>query len=209
MHPILTGLFFGLIFIFSFGPAFFSLIQTSVQKGFKKAVFFAVGISLSDICFATLALMGVSSLLENPKVKIWMGSIGAIVLIAYGIYNWFKKAKVYPNKIAGDTDLTYLKYLVKGFILNGFNPFIVVFWLGLVGVVAVNYDYSIEEQRYFFTGVLITIITFDILKAFLANRLRTFVTPKRILIMNRSVGVILALFGLNLIYYLFDNYNNF
>ena len=93
MHPILNGLFFGLIFIFSFGPAFFSLIQTSVQKGFKRAIFLAIGISLSDVCFASLALMGVSSLLEDPKIKLWIGLIGSIVLLAYGLYNWFKKVE--------------------------------------------------------------------------------------------------------------------
>jgi len=208
MHPILNGLLFGLIFIFSFGPAFFSLIQTSVQKGFRKAIFLAVGISLSDVGFATLALMGVSSLLEDASVKICMGSIGAIVLIVYGIYNWFKQTKVYPDRIDGDTEITYLKYLAKGLVLNGFNPFIIIFWLGLVGVVAVNYEYDQSEQRYFFVGVLITIFTFDVLKAFLANRLRTFVTPKRILIMNRAVAVILVLFGVNLIYYIYDKFGS-
>jgi threonine/homoserine/homoserine lactone efflux protein len=93
-------------------------------------------------------------------------------------------------------------------VLNGFNPFIIIFWLGLVGVVAVNYEYDQSEQRYFFVGVLITIFISDVLKAFLANRLRTFVTPKRILIMNRAVAVILVLFGVNLIYYIYDKFGS-
>jgi threonine/homoserine/homoserine lactone efflux protein len=137
-----------------------------------------------------------------------MGSIGVIFLIGYGIYNLCKQKKVYTYRIDGDTEITYLKYLAKGLVLNGFNPFIIIFWLGLVGVVAVNYEYDQSEQRYFFVGVLITIFISDVLKAFLANRLRTFVTPKRILIMNRAVAVILVLFGVNLIYYIYDKFGS-
>lgn len=205
MPSFVTGLLFGLIFIFSFGPAFFSLLQTSVQKGFSRAIFLAIGISLSDILYVTLALLGMSKLLEEPKIRLWMGIGGTVVLIAYGIYSWFKKPKVYRSD-APSGDYSTLKYLLKGFVLNGFNPFIVVFWLGIISIVSVNYDYSFEQQVLFFIGVLTTILCSDITKAFIAYRLRTMITPKKILILNRSVGVILIFFGLQMIYFLIDSY---
>lgn len=206
MPPYITGLVFGLVFIFSLGPGFFALVQTSVQKGFRKAIFLAVGISMSDVLYVILALMGVASMLEQPMTRLWMGIGGAIVLFAYGIYCWLKKPKIYEERPEMNSDISFLKYLIKGFILNGFNPFIVVFWVGIVGIVAVNYDYTGYDQIYFFCGVLTTILTTDILKAFLAHRLRKLVTPKKILILNRSVGVILILFGFQMIYYLVDHF---
>ena len=136
----------------------------------------------------------------------WMAIVGTVVLIAYGLYSWFKKPKIYQEKQEADTELSYLKYMLKGFVLNGFNPFIVIFWLGIIGLVAVNYDYSSGEQIYFFVGVLTTILVSDITKAFIAYRLRAMVTPKKILILNRSVGVILILFGIQMIYFLFNNF---
>lgn len=206
MHPYFTGLLFGIIFIFSLGPGFFALIQTSVQKGFKKAVLLAVGISISDVVYVILAIMGVASLLESRNVRMWMAIFGTVLLVTYGIYSWFKKPRVYQNEIESQTDLGYLKYIAKGFLLNGFNPFIVVFWLGIIGLVAVNYDYSDRGQIYFFCGVLTTILITDITKAFIAHRLRAMVTPRAILLMNRSVSVILILFGFQMIYFLIRNY---
>ena len=206
MHPFFTGMIFGLVFIFSLGPGFFALIQTSVQKGFKKAILLALGISLSDILYVILAVMGVATLLEAPKVRLWLGILGTVVLIVYGIYSWFKKPKLYKDKIDAKKDLSYLKYLFKGFVLNGFNPFIVVFWISIIGLTATKYDFTHNEQLTFFAGVLTTILTTDIIKAFIAHRLRSVVTPKKILILNRSVGVILILFGFQMIYFLVDNY---
>lgn len=206
MPPYITGLVFGVVFIFSLGPGFFALVQTSVQKGFKKAIFLALGISLSDIVYVILALMGVASLLEEPTTRLWMGLGGTVVLMTYGIYSWYKKPKLYEERCGPTNEISYLKYLLKGFVLNGFNPFIVVFWVGIVGIVAVKYSYTDSDQIYFFIGVLTTILTTDLLKAFLAHRLRKLVTPKKILILNRSVGVILILFGIQMIYFLVDHF---
>lgn len=206
MPPYFTGLVFGLVFIFSLGPGFFALVQTSVQKGFRKAVFLAIGISLSDIFYVILALMGVASMLEQPVTRLWMGVGGTVVLFGYGIYSWYKKPKLYEERQEVINEISYLKYVLKGFVLNGFNPFIVVFWVGIVSIVAVNYDYTGMDQKYFFSGVLTTILTTDISKAFLAHRLRKLITPKKILILNRSVGVILILFGIQMIYFLVDHF---
>jgi threonine/homoserine/homoserine lactone efflux protein len=205
MHPYFNGLLFGLIFVFSFGPGFFSLVQTSVQQGFVKAIFLACGISLSDVVYVALALMGVASFLENDSVRLWLAIGGAAVLIAYGIYSWYKKPKIYPEtQDTAQIDKSYLKYTLKGFILNGLNPFILVFWITIISLIAVKHSYAFMQQVYFFAGVLTTIFTMDITKAFLANRLRAIITPKSILILNRSVGLILILFAVRIIFYLFD-----
>jgi len=206
MTPFLNGLLFGLIFVFSLGPAFFSLVQTSVQKGFTRALLLAIGISLSDIVFVILSLMGITSWMESDRFKIILSIVGAIVLISYGIYSWFKKPKIYSNEGENKQDVKNIKYIVKGFLLNGFNPFILVFWMGIIGIVSVNFEYNTWQQQVFFSGVLVTIFSTDLLKAFIANRLRSIVTPNSIMIMNRSVGVILILFGLHMFYFLFSNY---
>lgn len=206
MPPYITGIFFGLIFIFSLGPGFFALVQTSVQKGFKKALFLAFGISMSDIIYVVLALMGVVSFLERPVFRMWMAIVGTLVLFAYGVYSWFKKPKVYENEIAGGNEMSIIKYVAKGFILNGLNPFIVIFWVGIIGVVAVKYDYTFNQQVFFFMGALTTILITDILKALIAHRFRSVITPRSILILNRSIGVILIIFGLQMVYFLFNNF---
>ncbi|MFT6866457.1 MAG: threonine/homoserine/homoserine lactone efflux protein [Cyclobacteriaceae bacterium] len=204
MPPYINGIFLGLIFIFSFGPGFFSLIQTSIQKGFGKAIFMVFGISLSDIFYVSIGLMGLSKLLEAPNIKFLLAIVGTCVLFIYGIFSWFKKPKIYEVDSDNKIDKNFYKYVIKGFVLSGLNPFTLVFWIGLIGFVAVKYDYTFSQKVYFFSGVLSTILVTDLLKAFLANRLRNVVTTRSILIMNRSVGLILILFAIRIIFFLFD-----
>ncbi len=75
-----NGLAFGIIF--SIGPAFFLLIQTSIEQGFKKAALVAFGISLADILYVVMIMRGVTSLLEKPSIRFWAGIIGVTFLRA-------------------------------------------------------------------------------------------------------------------------------
>lgn len=206
MPPYIQGLLFGFLFILSFGPGFFALVQTSMQQGIKPAFALAMGISSSDAVYVTLALFGVSAYLEDPSVRFWLGVFGTIMLIGYAIYSWFKKPKI-PSRKEKTFDYTRLyKFFFKGFFLNGLNPFILVFWVSIISAVSVRFEYNIVEQRYFFAGVLCTIISMDTMKVLFSNRLKYLITPARILIVNRSMGVILMLFGLRVLYFLVDNY---
>ncbi|MFY0607136.1 MAG: LysE family transporter [Cyclobacteriaceae bacterium] len=208
MPPFLTGLLFGLVFIFSFGPGFFALIQTSVQKGYRRAIFLALGISLSDILYVFLALIGASSLLKDPDTRFWMGIIGTFVLFGYGVFTWFRKPTIQSEEALSEenTRLSGFMYLFKGFVLNGLNPFIVVFWLSIISLAATNYDFSTNEKYYFFAGVLTTILTSDIIKVLVSYRLRQFVTEKRIALINKIVAVVLVAFGFQMIYFLISTY---
>jgi threonine/homoserine/homoserine lactone efflux protein len=206
MPPFVNGLFFGLLFIFSIGPAFFALVQTSIQKGFKPAIFLAVGISLSDVFYVSLVLLGISSLLENPDIRFWMGVIGTILLIGYGIYSFTKPVRIYASKHYKDGDIGLLKFTLQGLLLNGFNPFIVLFWVAMLSIVSARYDYDLTEKAFFFAGVLSTILCTDTIKAFIAHRLKNLITPKIIKTINRVVGVILMLFGMRIVYFLINNY---
>ena len=49
MDLILNGILFGIFLSLLFGPAFFILIETSIKKGFKAAVFLDIGILLSEL----------------------------------------------------------------------------------------------------------------------------------------------------------------
>lgn len=205
MPPIINGLIFGLIFIFALGPAFFALIQTSIQKGLKKAIFLAIGISISDVFYVVLVLLGMAKALETDNFKFWMGIFGAVMLGAYGIYSWFRTPKI-QSEDAMMNDSNYAKQFAKGLLLNGLNPFIIVSWATWVSAIAINFEYQFNQQLQFFGGMLITILSMDIGKAFVAHRLKHLITVKFVRNMNRTVAIILLLFTLQIIYFLFTNY---
>ena len=51
----------------------------------------------------------------------------------------------------------------------------------------------------FFAAVLVTVFATDLLKAYLAGKVRRLITPKTMRIMNIILGVIMIGFGLRLI----------
>src|SRR5271154_2721702 len=100
------GLLVGTIFIASFGPIFFTLIETSINKGFLSAASIAVGTLISDSLYIAIAFFGVSFFLESKDFKIGLGFCGGILLMVFGILYFFKKPKIEkielgPNKGIG------------------------------------------------------------------------------------------------------------
>lgn len=204
MPPIINGLILGLLFLFALGPAFFALIQTSIQQGLKKAVFLAIGISVSDVFYVLVVLFGMTKALETDNFKFWMGIFGVIMLGAYSLYSWFKTPKIENEEISNDSN--YAKQFAKGLLLNGLNPFIIFSWATFVSAIAINFEYNLSQQIQFFAGMLITILSMDIGKAFIAHRLKHLITVRFVRNMNRTVAVILVLFTVRILYFLLNNY---
>jgi threonine/homoserine/homoserine lactone efflux protein len=199
MPAILNGLLFGLVFIFAIGPSFFLLLQNSIEYGFKKGAFIAVGISLSDILFVSLTLIGLSAILSEPEYAKIFSFIAAGILGVFGIYSIVKKPVINSEEAIANGHGTF-RFIAKGFLINVFNPTIILFWITLSSTISTGYDYSLADKRNFFIGMLITILSSDILKAYLANNLRSFITIRTVKIFNRIVGGILVIFALSLIF---------
>src|SRR6185436_10986889 len=88
------GLLLGLIFIVSFGPIFFAIIETSINRGFWAAASMATGTMLSDVFYIMVAFLGVNTFFENTRFKFWLGIGGGILLLIFGIIYLFKKPKI-------------------------------------------------------------------------------------------------------------------
>ena len=80
---LIIGLLCGiaLSLFFSFGPAFFGLIQNSIQYGFRKAMAFAIGVSLSDVIVVFLMLTVLKNLdMEAALHNVYVASIGGAII---------------------------------------------------------------------------------------------------------------------------------
>lgn len=202
MDVVLKGLSFGLILAVLIGPVFFTLIQASIEKGPWSGVFVAIGISLSDIMYICVAYLGLASFFSNAAYKSYAAQFGGVVMILFGVFSLFKK----PKKINPKGDLTsgnFLKYMLKGFVVNGVSPFVLIFWLGAVGIASAEYGFSGNTLFLFFAVVVGTVFFSDLLKVYLAGKLRSLVTPRFLKIMNVVVGIALILFGGRLMFYTF------
>lgn len=88
------GMLLGLVFLVSFGPIFFALIETSINRGFWAAASIALGTMLSDASYIMLSFFGVTTFLESNEIRFWIGIIGGIVLIGIGGFTFLKNRKL-------------------------------------------------------------------------------------------------------------------
>ncbi|HSY76813.1 MAG TPA: LysE family transporter, partial [Bacteroidia bacterium] len=157
IHPFFHGVFLGLgLAVLFIGPSLFALIQASIKNGFRSAAVMAFGISLSDVLLVSLAYLGASQLIDNPKNVQYMRIIGSVILFGFGIYTLFQKHDKEDTKSKSVVvpDGTHLPIMfVKGFFLNLFNPSVFFFWITWVGVASSQYT-TREEVVAFFAGTL-------------------------------------------------------
>lgn len=203
MHTIFEliykGALLGLITAFSFGPIFFSIIETSIRKGVYFSVFIALGVLISDAAIISLSFFSLARFIQDPHIKNIIGTVGGVLLIGFGIYHFIKPVP-HPKTIEvheGKKD--YLLYLIKGFVINTVNPFCFIYWLSAVSIVTVDPDYTEGERILFFVAAILCNFFFDISKSFLASKLKHLMTHRAMTIVSKCVGVGIAAFGIQLL----------
>ena len=88
---------------------------------------------------------------------------------------------------------------MRGFLINTINPGTIFFWLGIVSAVVAPNHWTITQSLIFFAGMLGALVVTDMLKAWGAKSIRRFLTPAHIRQIQRSIGLVLMIFGLVLI----------
>jgi len=201
LEIIFNGVKFGLVLAFLVGPVFFAIIQTSVERGFGNGVLVALGVSASDTLIVIICYYGVAQFMADPTIKNYMAYVGGGILILFGIYYLFIKSKKgKQSNIHAVEERKLYRYIVKGFVLNGFTPTVLLFWLGTISIASLDFGYVKGFEFFiFFASLLITVLSTDIVKAYLADKLRTLVTQRLLTIMNVLLGIAMIAFGVRLI----------
>ncbi len=201
MIIVLNGIKFGIVLAFLVGPVFFTILQTSVEKGFWKGTLVAIGVSISDILCVVICYFGLIQFLQEPRFRLYMAYVGGGILVLFGIYYLLVKGRMKAQPTVQLTQTKgFFRYIIKGFLINGLSPSVIVFWIGTVSVTALDFGYAKGWHFFlFFAAVLVTVLTTDILKAYLANRLGRIITPKVMMIMNIALGIGMIAFGIRLI----------
>jgi threonine/homoserine/homoserine lactone efflux protein len=207
LQAILAGIFAGILIAVLIGPVFFALIQTTLKQGLSHGIAFSGGIVTSDSLYFLLALIGISSLNDNPSVRFWLSIGGGAFLAIYGFILIFKHVEVGLTKkeeINVNISNHYFKNYMKGFLFNSLNPSVIPLWGGVIIKMQNNISPSWSTGWAFFAGVMATIFGTDCLKAVLALRLKSVITDKFIYWMNKIIGIFLVVAGGNMIFHGLD-----
>src|SRR5690625_5695285 len=84
---------YGLILAFSFGPVFFTLIETSITKGFRAGLFFDLGAIFADIIFLFVAIFITSQILDKLKDDPDLYLFCGVLLLTYGILSYVQSSR--------------------------------------------------------------------------------------------------------------------
>ena len=204
---IFEGVLLGLTLatFFGFGPAFFSLVQTSIHRGFNSAVLLAIGIFLNDLVMVVLCLMGAIQIVTAPSNYLWFGLSSGVILMIFGLVTYSRKVVTTVPETDNDDLPIHVKgprwfiFIAKGFFMNIVNPFVWIFWVGVIVGISSRFGGNEKELIYFFSGTLLTVLLTDIGKAYAAYNIKRFLTDHMISLFNKIAGIGLMAFGLFLI----------
>ena len=163
----------------------------------KAGVFMALGVVVSDGLYLTGTYFLSAEIMRFKNFETYLAIGGAIILIAFGLVYLFKRT---PREVTIEesTGRMFWKNITKGFLLNGINPSVLVFWLGLTSLVTVNFSFNTYQLQVYFISILLTIFATDTLKAYGAHKIKSLLNEKLMRRMNKAVGIIMVLFGLRL-----------
>jgi threonine/homoserine/homoserine lactone efflux protein len=205
---LIEGLVMGVTLAFLIGPSFISMIQTSIHRGLYAGIQFAVGVVFSDVALIALSYFGALQFLGAAHNQLRFGIIGGIIVVGFGVVTFTRRHKISSSsqmalevqrKTGSFFSGRFFRYVSKGFFMNIFNPFLLLFWLGVMSLVTAKYGIPSREILVFFSGTVSAVFVTDIMKCFLANRIKQRLNIKVLTWINRIVGLLMVVFGLALI----------
>jgi threonine/homoserine/homoserine lactone efflux protein len=193
LNAILTGISIGLGLAVSVGPYFLFLINTSISEGKSSASYLATGVALNDLIFLSVAFLSVNFLMQNLSFIENAKGYAGFFILAYGIYTIIKKPAVKPEKPLRLNPKEKLKNILRGFLFNGLNPSVFVFWFATVGILLSKTNFNRNQTLAVFLSIVSTTFTSDLIKVRLAEFFSNYFTANLILKVNRVVGSFLIL----------------
>lgn len=203
MNEFLPAIPIGIVLAFTIGPVFFTVLETSISKGVKAAIFVDIGVVLSDVVFFIIAFFSTNSLLSSIKEN--TGSwyfLGGVLLVAYAGISLIKivQQKNSPEDKQGaeiESSPNLVKMVIKGFLLNIINVVVLFYWVGIILYFGPQLDMDESKIYIFFLLIIATYFSIDLGKIYLAQQLKkqlTDVVIKTIKIVVNSFIVICGMF---------------
>ena len=197
---IYDGFKFGILLQIAIGPVFIYIFKTATEYGLVASESGVLAATLMDAIYVILAILGIGSILEKPRVKKTLKYFGAVVLIyfGFGIALGSIGINIVPSfKNSSNTSLATNSF-VATLILTASNPLTILFWTGVFASKISCKGYSKKEMKLFGLGAVLATLVFLGSFAFIASLLKVIITKEIIDILNILVGILLIGFGIKM-----------
>ena len=191
MQPFVQGVLMGLGVSVPIGPVNV-LIMSYALRSYTKALCLGLGAMSADMLYLALSAFGISQLAKIPIVFACISLFGAAFLlyIALGIYRDAKRSVHLQSVERG----SHVAVFGKGFLLNIFNPYVIMFWLSV--------SVSIGRERFglALAGLVCGILSWITLFALAVYKSRAKISDRAARAFAYISALILMFFALKLIY---------
>ena len=191
MQSFVQGVLMGLGVSVPIGPVNV-LIMSYALRSYTKALCLGLGAMSADMLYLALSAFGISQLAKIPIVFACISLFGAAFLlyIALGIYREAKKSVQIQSVELG----SHVAVFGKGFLLNIFNPYVIMFWLSVSA--------SIGRERFglALAGLVCGILSWITLFALAVYKSRAKISDRAARAFAYISALILLFFALKLIY---------
>ena len=192
----LNGFLTGLLLQVAIGPVFFFILNIALQRTVVDGLFAVTAVTLVDYLFIALAVLGVGTLLEKPRIKFVLGLVSSAVLVLFGIAMILKAGQAgMADRPPAILESNYLNSFMAAFVLTVSSPLTIVFWTGLFAAKAIEKGYQKEELVCF--GIAAGFATCLFLGGSVAlfSMVRTSIPYALLSISNMAVGALLIAYG--------------
>jgi len=200
-NDVASAIPIGIILALTVGPVFFVLLETSITKGFRCAMVFDFGVIVADIIFILIAFYSTSSILDKVKDDPNLLVFGGVLLFIYGFISFVKTSNSYRKIFREHHSIiikkNYFELFLKGFLLNFINIGVLGGWIAAI-ILAKSITTTNKGVAVFIGTVLLSYITVDMLKIFLAKKLKNKLTPRVIFKIKKIISLIILFIGLAL-----------
>nr|WP_314167041.1 LysE family translocator [uncultured Campylobacter sp.] len=191
MQSFIQGILMGLGVSVPIGPVNV-LIMSYALRSYTKALCLGLGAMSADMLYLALSALGISQLAKIPIVFTCISVFGAAFLlyIALGIYREAKRSVQIQSAERG----SHVAVFGKGFLLNIFNPYVIMFWLSV--------SVSIGRERFglALAGLVCGILSWITLFALAVYKSRAKISDRAARAFAYISALILMFFALKLIY---------
>ena len=186
------GLAWGILPVFFVGPVLFTLLDASLQGGFRAGARVALGIALSDVVAITLCAIGLGPVLTQPTGQLVLELLGGAILMGFGMALTMRAAQV----DGGQRGAPVPRPLLAGFAVNFVNPFVFSYWIGVLSSIGPSRGWTPTVLVPMFGGMVTTILLTDLGKAAAASLLSRNLSGAALTWARRLSGLLLVCAGL-------------
>ncbi|AJA46690.1 lysine exporter protein LysE/YggA [Clostridium pasteurianum DSM 525 = ATCC 6013] len=196
---IFKGFKFGMLLQLAVGPGCIFIFQIASLKGFYIAEIGVLGIAIIDSLFITVAILGISAVINKKNIKICLKIFGSIILFIFGFSTFLNQFNInFIPSLSIQNISNSNNTFIHAIILAASNPLTILFWTGVFSSKIAEENMKTKDIYLFAFGALISTLFFLTLISFLGSCVNIFLPNTIIQILNTLVGFLLMYFSVKM-----------